>query len=97
MGVVEVAVLVLLVLAVVAAAGAGFWAASVRVAWRPLYSRRAVVNLKTGRAIDGVLVRRSGDLLFMREAVALEPGSAPVTLDGEAVVARGDVDFIQAL
>lgn len=66
-------------------------------AWRPLLARRVVVNLKTGRAISGVLVRRSGDLLFIRDAVALEPGAEPAAADGEAVVARADIDFIQAL
>jgi hypothetical protein len=66
-------------------------------AWRPLLARRVVVNLKTGRAISGVLVRRAGDLLFIRDAVALEPGAEPAAADGEAVVARADIDFIQAL
>jgi small nuclear ribonucleoprotein (snRNP)-like protein len=37
-------------------------------------ARRVVVNLKSGRAVSGLLVRRSGDLLFIRDAVALEPG-----------------------
>jgi hypothetical protein len=65
--------------------------------WRAMTGRRVVVNLKTGRALDGVLVRKSGDLLFLRNATALEPGSAPAGLDGEAVVARSEIDFIQAL
>jgi hypothetical protein len=47
--------------------------------------------------VDGLLVKRSGDLLFLREATALEPGAEPVRLDGSAVIARADVDFIQAL
>jgi hypothetical protein len=65
--------------------------------WRPLLSRRVVINLKTGRAVDGLLVRRTGDLLFLRSATALEPGAQPAPLDGEAVVLRTDIDFIQAL
>lgn len=65
--------------------------------WRALIARRVVVNLKTGRALDGLLVRRAGDLLFLRNATALEPGAEPAPLDGEAVVARADIDFIQAL
>lgn len=67
------------------------------LSWQRLRARRVVVNLKTGRAVDGVLVRKSGDLLFLRNATALEPGSSPAPLDGEAVVARADIDFIQAL
>lgn len=66
-------------------------------AWRSLTSRRVVVNLKTGRALDGLLVRRRADLLFLRNATALEPGAEPMPLDGEAVVARADIDFIQAV
>jgi hypothetical protein len=56
-----------------------------------------VVNLKSGRAVDGFLVHRAGDLLFLKEATALEPGAEPVRLDGSAVIQRADVDFIQAL
>jgi hypothetical protein len=65
--------------------------------WRPLLSRRVVINLKTGRAVDGLLVRRTGDLLFLRNATAFEPGATPAGLDGEAVVLRSEIDFIQAL
>jgi small nuclear ribonucleoprotein (snRNP)-like protein len=65
--------------------------------WRGLHSRRVVVNLKSGRALDGLLVRRSADLLFLRNATVMEPGAEPARLDGEAVIARADVDFIQAL
>lgn len=86
-----VAVVLLAALAV-----AGFGMLSV-FRWRRLLARRVVVNLKTGRALDGLLVRKSGDLVFLRNATALEPGAAPLTLDGEAVVSRSDIDFIQAL
>lgn len=65
--------------------------------WRLIVARRVVVNLQTGRAIDGLLVRRSGGLLFLKNAVLHEPGADPVPLDGEAVIERSQVDFIQAL
>lgn len=65
--------------------------------WGVVVARRVVVNLKSGRAIDGVLVRRDGPLLFLRNAVLLEEGSEPAAIDGEAVVESVDVDFIQAL
>jgi small nuclear ribonucleoprotein (snRNP)-like protein len=67
------------------------------LAWRRLRAKRVVVNLKSGRALDGLLVRRSADLLFLRNATVMEPGAEPARLDGEAVIARADVDFIQAL
>lgn len=58
--------------------------------------RRVIVNLKSGRAVDGVLVRRSGPLLFLKNAALLEQGVDPVGLDGETVIERAEVDFIQA-
>ncbi|WPM94327.1 hypothetical protein VG1_CDS0003 [Arthrobacter phage Cupello] len=60
-------------------------------------ARRCVVNLKSGRAIDGVLVRKDGPLLVLKNSVLLEQGSEPAPIDGEAVVEAVDVDFIQAL
>lgn len=65
--------------------------------WRTLVARHVVINLKTGRGVDGLLIRKSGDLLFLRNATALEPGAQPLPLDGEAIVQRQDVDFIQTL
>lgn len=65
--------------------------------WRSIMARRVVVNLRTGKALDGLLVRRSGGLLFLKNAVLHEPGAEPAPLDGEAVVERSQIDFIQAL
>lgn len=65
--------------------------------WEVVVARRCVVNLKTGRALDGVLVRKDGPLLFLRNAVVLEEGTEPATIDGEAVIQSEHVDFIQAL
>lgn len=65
--------------------------------WAVVVARRVVVNLKTGRALDGVLVRRDGPLLFLKNAVLLEEGSEPAAVDGEAVVQAVEIDFIQAL
>jgi hypothetical protein len=65
--------------------------------WRTLVARRVVINLKTGRGVDGLLVRKAGELLFLRNATALEPGASPVPMDGETVVQRCDIDFIQTL
>jgi hypothetical protein len=65
--------------------------------WRSLVAHRVVINLKTGRGLDGLLVRKSGDLLFLRNATALEPGVAPAPMDGETVVQKQDIDFIQTL
>lgn len=83
---------------VIAAAIAG----SVVLAWQAwkarqvlLARRRVVVNLTTGKAVEGVLVRTEGPLLFVRDA-RLHEGQATVPMDGEVVVERDKVDFIQA-
>lgn len=101
---------ILAVVAVVQLAGAAgllVWAVRRRLApvvpapspdpWGVVVARRVVVNLKTGRALDGVLVGRDGPLLFLKNAVLLEEGSEPAAIDGEAVVQSADIDFIQAL
>ena len=59
--------------------------------------RRVVVNLLSGRAVEGVLVRQSGPLLVVKDARIHEPGAEPAAVDGEIVIERDRVDFIQAL
>lgn len=80
----------------VAAALAGSPAWLQLLAWRGVESRRVVVNLKSGQAIDGHLVRRRGPLLFIRNAHLHEGTDDPVALDGEVIIDRSEVDFIQA-
>ncbi|QGZ16896.1 RNA binding protein [Arthrobacter phage LittleTokyo] len=65
--------------------------------WESVFARRVMVNLKSGRALDGVLVRRDHGLLFLKNAVLLEQGEEPAPIDGEALVQLVNVDFIQAL
>lgn len=68
-----------------------------RFGWGPVVSRLVIVNLTSGRAVEGVLVRQSGGLLFLRNATAHEPGAAPEPMQGEAIIPRASVDFIQAV
>lgn len=65
--------------------------------WRTVVRRRVVVNLVTGTAIEGVLLKRSGPLLVIADAVVHPVGSEPAKVDGQAVVERSQVEFIQAL
>ncbi len=58
--------------------------------------RRVIVNLTDGTSIAGILYRQSGPLLFLRDAVYFEPGRDGLALDGEAIVERDRVQFIQA-
>lgn len=56
---------------------------------------RVLVNLDDGRAFDAVLYDRRGPLLILRDARLIEPGVDPVALDGEVIVERPRVTFIQ--
>ena len=57
--------------------------------------RRAIVNLKGGTTLRGVIWRRRGGYLVLREASLLRAREAPVALDGEALAYEREVDFIQ--
>lgn len=91
----EYAVLLLAVLALAAAA----WLAYERVADARLALRsRVLVNLLSGQAITGVLWRRRGRYLVLRSAELMEPGNTrPTPIDGEAIVDRDQVLFVQKL
>jgi len=58
---------------------------------------RVLVNLLDGKALDGVLWARRGRWLVLRDVTLIEPGTPPVKVDGEILVDRGRVDFIQAV
>jgi hypothetical protein len=58
--------------------------------------RRVVVNLKDGSAIEGVFWRQAGPLIVLSKAVLHEPGMDPQPLDGETIIERAEVRFIQA-
>lgn len=63
---------------------------------RTLVRRRVVVNLiHNDRAFVGILWAKRGPLLVLRNAVMHEPGAEPSEVDGEVVVERGQVQFIQ--
>lgn len=64
--------------------------------WRRVRARRVIVNLKSGQSLDGYLVRQVGALLFLREAMLLSAGDNPIQIDGEVIVERSEVDFIQS-
>lgn len=70
-------------------------------AWRRTAARRrVVVNLKSDKAIVGVLWAKRGPLLVLKDATLLEATtSSPhqTRLDGEVLVERGNVDFVQVL
>lgn len=57
--------------------------------------RRVLVQLHSGRAFTGVQWRRRGRLLVLRGAELLEPNNQPQPMDGEVVLDRGDVEYVQ--
>lgn len=56
---------------------------------------RVVVNLVDGTAVSGVLWSRIGRQVVIRGAELLERGSEPVGVDGEVVIDRDRVAFVQ--
>lgn len=62
--------------------------------WRRYVRKRAVVNLKNGAAIEGVLYR-TGSPLEVKDATVHEPGAEPAKADGVIVIDRDNVDYIQ--
>ncbi len=59
--------------------------------------RRVIVNTKTDRAFRGVLWRKRGGYLVLRNAELVKAGGETVLMDGEVVVEAANVDFIQVL
>lgn len=63
---------------------------------RVLLHRTVIVNLVDGSSIVGVLYRDPGDLLVLKNAVYHEPGAEAAPLDGDTVIERAKVLFVQA-
>lgn len=65
--------------------------------WRRTAVRKRVVVNLPDKAFRGVLWAKRGPLLVLRDAELLEAGRPPQALDGEVVVERSRVEFIQVL
>lgn len=66
------------------------------LAWRRnVVRRRGIANLKSGRTFRGILWKQSGPLVVMRQAEMLEAGREPIPVDGEVVIERSEIEFIQ--
>lgn len=62
---------------------------------RTMIRRRVVVALKSGRSVDGVLWAQRGPLLVLKNARVYDENDVPVPADGEIVIERSAVDFVQ--
>ena len=61
------------------------------------FARTVIVNTKDGHAFRGVLWERRADFLVLRKAELLKPRSEVVPIDGDVILYRSDVSFIQVL
>ncbi|WP_054812096.1 hypothetical protein [Nocardia arizonensis] len=77
--------------AALAAAGASWWRSR-----RYVVHRRVVVNLRSGTAVAGVITETRGPLLIVRDAT-VHDGDQAAPADGEIVIDRAAIDYIQAL
>jgi hypothetical protein len=59
--------------------------------------RKVLVNLMSGNAIGGVCVHDGPTAIAIRGATVHEPNSEPAPADGEILIDRINVDFIQLL
>lgn len=64
---------------------------------RTAVRRRVVVNTKTEKSFSGVLVAKRGPILILKGAAMLSASAPPVTIDGDVVIERSNVDFVQVL
>lgn len=68
-------------------------------AWRrSAIRKRVLVSLKTDKAIRGILWTTRGPLLVIKDPELLTMGGQPpVKLDGEVIIERSNVDFVQII
>lgn len=62
-----------------------------------LLHRRVLINLMSGTAISGVCAYQGHDALVLRGATVHDADADPAPADGEIVIDRINVDFIQLL
>lgn len=60
--------------------------------------RKVIVTLKTGEGFGGVLFSADSEAVILREAVLLDAGGTdrvPTPIDGELLVLRPDIAYLQ--
>lgn len=63
---------------------------------RTAVRKTVIVNLES-RVFKGVLWAKRGPLLVLRNAEMLVPGGQAVPMDGEVVIERAQVEYLQVL
>jgi hypothetical protein len=62
---------------------------------RLMVRREVLVQLRSGSAVKGALWARKGRTLVLKSATLLEPGAEAVSMDGDVVLDRDVVDWVQ--
>ena len=57
--------------------------------------RRVVVSLVDDQALTGILWRRHRRLMVLRSAELVAPGREPVRMDGDVVIERDRINWVQ--
>ena len=64
---------------------------------RLAYSKRVLVNLKSGAAFRGYLVKELGQLIVLQQAEIIEPGAEAVAAQGEILIEKNNIEFVQII
>lgn len=65
--------------------------------WRRTAVRKRVVVNLSDKAFTGILWAKRGPLLVLKDVVLMQHGAADTPMDGEVIVERSRVDFIQVM
>lgn len=60
-------------------------------------TRRVIVHTHEGRSFRAVFWRQRSACIVLRDAMMLAPGHEPTPVDGEVLIFRPQVTFIQVL
>jgi hypothetical protein len=64
---------------------------------RLTYTKKCIVNLKSGAAFRGYLVEAKKDLIVLKSSEFIEAGSEPVAVSGEVLIEKSNIEFIQVI
>lgn len=88
--------LVILAALIGAAAVTAWWLRSTDLLIRRTERSKVVVELKSGETFTGLLAATDAKTITLRSASSLGPdGTRSVSIDGELLIPRGDVKFLQ--
>jgi hypothetical protein len=59
--------------------------------------RKVIVNTKDDRALRGLLWERNHEYLLLKSAELLEGDARPIPMDGDVIIYKSDVSWLQVL